>query len=133
MRCKTTLCQALSSSTLLCLLASPALGAGEAASDFSAALRVLWGLLVVLGLLLIIYAFARKKLTFLHAPGKGIIKVIEVRHLLPKKSLYLIEVRGQEYLLGSGGERIELIAPIGKKNMTSFDDILDTKEKEMTQ
>ncbi len=129
MKCKLLILPALISSAYIFTLTSPAFGASDSSADISAALRVLWGLLIVLGILLVIYGIAKKKLTFLHSPGKGIIKIVEVRHLMPKKSLYLVEVRGREYLLGAGGDRIELLAAIGTKNNDSFADVLDKTEK----
>ncbi len=112
---------------------APSYGAGEELTDISATLRMVWGLLVVLGILFIIYAVAKKKLNFLQSPGQGIIKVLEVRHLMPKKSLYLIEVRGKEYLIGSGSDRLELIADLGESSPDSFTDILDQTQKELSK
>jgi flagellar protein FliO/FliZ len=84
--------------------------AAENFSPLNSSLKMIWGLLVVLGILLIIYGLVKKRITLLQGGGKGIIKVIESRHLMPKKSLFLVEVRGREYLLGSGGDSLNLIA-----------------------
>jgi len=89
-----------------------ALCATEPDSPYSASLRLIWGLLVVLGILFIIYGLMKRKLPFLNMTQNGVIKVVEVRHLQPKKSLYLVEIRGQEFLLGAGQDRIELISAI---------------------
>ncbi len=113
------------STFFLFLFSTPALGAVEKTSDFSAAMRVLWGLLVVFGVLLIIYVIAKKRMSFLHSPGKGIIKIIETRHLMPKQTLYLIEVRDREFLIAAGGDRVQLIAPIDNRPDESFNDILE--------
>ncbi|MBW6521359.1 MAG: flagellar biosynthetic protein FliO [Desulfoarculaceae bacterium] len=79
----------------------------------AAGFRLLWGLLIVFGVLLIVYALAKKKLSFLNAgSGKGAITVIETRHLMPRKSLCLFKVRNQEFLLALGNDRINLIAAI---------------------
>ncbi len=110
---------------MLFLFFSNAIAATETLIDSSSLLRLIWGLLVVLGLLLIIYAIAKKKMSFLQNPGKGIIKIIEVKHLLPKKSLYLIEVRGQEYLIASNQDSLSLISPIAGHSNNSFDEILE--------
>ena len=61
---------------------------------------------------------------------EGIIKIIESRHLMPKKSLFLIEVRGREYLVGSGGDSLNLIASIGDENHSNstFESILKDTE-----
>jgi flagellar protein FliO/FliZ len=102
-----------------------ALCATEPDTAVSATLRVVWGLLVVLGILFIIYGLMKKKMSFLHTPGKGIIKIVEVRHLMPKKALYLIEVRGQEFLLGAGQDRLDLIAALHRTPDGSFAEILE--------
>jgi flagellar protein FliO/FliZ len=115
----------------LFLQVKSALSATEPDPTFSASLRLVWGLLVVLGILFIIYGLMKKKMPFLHMPEKGIIKIVEVRHLLPKKSLYLVEVRGQEFLLGAGHDRIDLIAAIDQKPKGSFAEILDRSEAEI--
>jgi flagellar protein FliO/FliZ len=88
---------------------------------------------VVLGILFIIYGLMKKKMSFLHTSGKGIIKIVEVRHLMPKKALYLIEVRGQEFLLGAGTERLDLIAALNRNPEGSFAEILERSEAEGLQ
>lgn len=108
----------------------PVHGAEQAGSDLSAALRVLWGLLAVIGIILILVTIAKKRMNFLHSSGNGVIKIIEVRHLMPKKSLYLVSVRGQEFLLASGGDRLELIAPVKNEDSPSFDELLKHSEEE---
>ncbi|MEE4164436.1 MAG: flagellar biosynthetic protein FliO [Desulfocapsaceae bacterium] len=95
-----------------------------AAENFSllgSSLKMIWGLLVVLGILLIIYGLVKKRMTLLQGGGKGIIKVIESRHLMPKKSLFLVEVRGREYLLGSGADSLNLIASLDGTDQHSAD------------
>jgi flagellar protein FliO/FliZ len=110
-----------------------ALCATEPDGAFSAPLRLIWGLLIVLGILFIIYGLMKKKMSFLNVSEKGIIKIVEVRHLPPKKSLYLVEVRGQEFLLGAGQDRIELIAAVNRDPKSSFSDILDRSETGLPQ
>jgi flagellar protein FliO/FliZ len=99
----------------------------------SATLRVVWGLLVVLGILFIIYGLMKKKMSFLHTSGKSIIKIVEVRHLMPKKALYLIEVRGQEFLLGAGADRLDLIAAFDRTPEGSFAEVLERAGSETPQ
>ena len=113
--------------------AENALCATEQDSAFSTPLRLIWGLLIVLGILFIIYGLIKKKMSFLNVSEKGIIKIVEVRHLPPKKSLYLVEVRGQEFLLGAGQDRIERITAINRDPKGSFSDILDRSEMEIPQ
>ncbi len=89
-------------------------------TDMAPYFRLTWGLLIVLGIILILYALVRKRFSLLHSPGKSSIKVVEIRHLMPKKSLCLIEVKGQEYLLGISSDNISLIATIPVSPDSSF-------------
>ncbi len=91
---------------------------------FSAGLRMFWGLLVVLGILLIIYAIMRKRLSFIKHNDNSVIKIKEIRHLMPKKSICLVEVGDQEYLLGLGSDTINLISPVSTKKNETFDNAL---------
>ena len=78
----------------------------------AATLKIIAALSVVLGIVLLLYALGRKGLGtgWLPSAKGGAIRVVEMRHLAPKKSLYLVEVRGEEFLLGVGLERIEVLA-----------------------
>ncbi len=89
-------------------------------TDMAPYFRLTWALLIVLGIILILYALVRKRFSLLHSPGKSSIKVIEIRHLMPKKSLCLVEVKGREYLLGISSDNISLIAKISASSDSSF-------------
>jgi flagellar protein FliO/FliZ len=81
----------------------------------TAAQQTLWALLVVVGLILALYALARKRWLFgLGKSGGNAITVIEMRPLLPKTTLALVEVRGREYLLGISSGGIELLADLSQ-------------------
>ena len=82
--------------------------------------RVIWGLLVVLGIILILYGIFRKRLSLFHTPTSQSIKVLEIKPLMPKKALCLVEVKGEEYLLGISSDQITHIATIGPKKDSSF-------------
>jgi flagellar protein FliO/FliZ len=98
---------------LVCLSVQTAMAGGEPPISLSATLRLFWGLLIVLGVLLVVSALVRKKLTFFNGgKGKSIITVVETRHLMPKKSVCLIRVRNQEFLIGLGNDQVSLIASI---------------------
>lgn len=116
----------------LAYLSEPAFAlSNENVSIWGSSLRMIWGLLVVLGILLIIYGLVKKRITSFQGGGKGLIKVIETRHLLPKKTLFLVEVRGKEFLLGSGSESLQLISPIDTPDHhPSFDELLHSKEQD---
>ncbi|RPH43375.1 MAG: flagellar biosynthetic protein FliO [Desulfobulbaceae bacterium] len=94
-------------------------------SDTSAYLRLTWGLLIVLGIILIFYALAKKRFSLLNSSEKNLIKVLEIRHLMPKKSICLIEVRGREYLLGIGADNVSLIAGLSQDSESTFAAILE--------
>ena len=87
----------------------------------NAALQTLWALLIVAGLILAIYALARKRL-FSGKLGGNHIRVIEMRPLLPKATLALVEVRGREYLLGINGGNIQLLADLSAASPTNESD-----------
>ncbi|HKJ65671.1 MAG TPA: flagellar biosynthetic protein FliO [Desulfopila sp.] len=114
--------------SLTVLLAGPAL----AATDFDpvrSGLRMLWGLLVVLGIMFAAYYLLRKRVAAFQHQGKGIITILETRHIHPKKSLILIEVRGKEYLVGAGGDTINTIIPL--QSGGSFSTILENTEEKL--
>ncbi len=96
---------------ILLLLTCEQVCAATAEATFtSAGLRMFWGLLVVLGVLLIIYGFVKKRLSPVYTNTKSKIKILEIRHLMPKKSLCLVEVSGKEYLIGLGNDTITLLS-----------------------
>ncbi|MEE4241889.1 MAG: flagellar biosynthetic protein FliO [Desulfopila sp.] len=116
---------------LLYILTSRSAEAAEQFDAVTAGFRVLWGLLIVLAIMFLLYYFLRKRLTSFQQQGKGLIKVIETRHILPKKTLLLIEVRGREYLVGAGNDTIGTIVPL--QQGTSFSTVLDKTEKSLQQ
>lgn len=86
------------------------------------------GLFIVLGVVLLLYYLSRKGFGFLPATKSGAIKIVEMRHLMPKKALCLVEVRGKELLLGIGTERIEVLSmldtPPSASPAASFEETL---------
>lgn len=71
-------------------------------------------LAVVLGLIYLLTHLSRRWLKggmgFSGCPSH--IRVVETRHLAPKKALLLVEVAGEYLLLGNGGDGITLIKQI---------------------
>ncbi len=98
------------------LVLTPALAlAAEKPSDVSLltpALKMIAGLAVIIGLLLLIYAASRKGFGFLPKQKAGSIKVLETKPLGGKKFLCLVSVRGEELLLGMSNERIECLSKL---------------------
>jgi len=94
-------------------LPSPLLAAADRSdpSLFSMTMQMLAALVLVLGLFLLLYAFVRKSRGWL--PGKAggqHIEVRAVRHLGPKKALYLVDVDGRRFFLSAAGEQIRLLS-----------------------
>ncbi|KJR96312.1 MAG: hypothetical protein VR65_28555 [Desulfobulbaceae bacterium BRH_c16a] len=87
-------------------------------------LRMIWGLLIVLGIILLLYALLKKRFSLLANSPEQQIKILEMKPLMGRKALCLVEVRGQEYLIAISGDRISPIATIAKKSVSSFADTL---------
>jgi len=80
-------------------------------SLFPMTLKMLAALGVVIGLFLLLYALARKSRTWLPGGGaQGIINVRAVRHLGPKRVLYLVDVDGRRFFISAAGEQIRLLS-----------------------
>lgn len=86
---------------------------GEAPGLISSFVKLFAGLAVVLGVMLIVYRFAKERLNKSNAfSGKGkLINVIATQYLAPKKAVMLIEVAGERLVVGVG-EEINLLARI---------------------
>jgi len=110
---------------LLILFSNQAFAAAEF-DPLKSGLKMLWGLGIVLAILLVCYFLLKKNLSTFQQKDKGIIKVIEVKHVMPKKSLMLIEVRGREYLVGAGSDTINTITPL--RNEGTFSSLLAESE-----
>lgn len=106
--------------------AEPVVGGGDL---FIPWVKLIVALLLVLGLILLLYAASRKGFGLLPAARSGQIKVLEMRSLGAKKGVCLIRVRDEEFLLGLGGDRVELLARLeGAK--TTFAETLDKQPGE---
>lgn len=92
-------------------------------------LRMLWGLLIVLAVILVLYAVLKKRFSVFKQQDNSQIKVLEIKHVMPKKSLILIEVKGQEFLVGSGNDSINTIIPLSKSH--SFESVLEKSEQKL--
>lgn len=92
--------------------------------------RVVWGLLIVLGVILLLYGLLRKRFSlFASMPNKEI-KVVEIKPLMGKKAICLVEVRGTEYLLGISESQITKIATLSPKKGPSFRETLQAESGE---
>lgn len=106
------------------LMRTPAAAAIPSAGDTENYLRMIWGLLIVLGIILILYGLVKKRFSLLATSPRQEIKVVEVKPLLGKKALCLVEVRGREYLIGIGGDTVTHLATLGEKGDLSFAETL---------
>ncbi len=88
--------------------------------------RLIWGLLIVLGILLLLYGLLRKRFSLLGTAGGREIEILEIRPLMGRKALCLVAVRGGEYLIGLSGDRITHLATITPPAQKgSFQAVLD--------
>jgi len=117
--------------TVLALVFTPATNAHAAVAatdDITAYFRVMWGLLVVLAIILVLFALLKKRFAIINPRSTKAIRVLEIQPLMPKKSICLIEVRGKEYLLGIANESITLLADMNSNSRSSFQEILDDSQ-----
>jgi len=111
----------------LATAASPALAAtAPPVTMGSALLQTLWALLVVIGIILVLYALTRKRFG-IGKRGTGMINLVELRHIMPKTTLALVEVEGKRLLLGIGSGRISLLADLADKE-TNRDTRMDSPD-----
>lgn len=92
-------------------------------------LKVMGGLALVLGLVLLLYALLKKSGRWIPTAQNREINLIEVRYLAPKKALYLIEVNGSKLLLSGTSERMETLAqwPVEKNDASTFERALNAE------
>lgn len=90
----------------------------------SSSFRMVWGLLIVLGIILLLYGLLRKRFSLLATSTDKEIKIIEIKPLMGKKALCLVEVRGKELLLGISDSQITHLASLTEEKHTSFSETL---------
>lgn len=118
---------------ILLLQAGPAQAAVNSTDEITSYFRVLWGLLIVLAIILLLFAIFRKRFSLLQPRGAKAIRVLEMQPLMPRKAICLVEVRGREYLLGIGTDAITLLADLNDHGRPSFKDVLaDTQPGEQS-
>lgn len=99
---------------------------------FFSGLKMFIGMIIVVGLMMLVYAINRKGIKLLKGGKTGLIRILETRHVGGKKMLCLVEVRGEELLLGIGNERINFIHHFNRSQSASgfenkLQDHLETK------
>jgi len=96
------------------LLAVPGAACASDGPDLAGSFAQMIGsLILVIGIILVLYYLAGR---FLKVPQGGspfhYIRVVETRHLAPKKSLVLVEVAGEYLLLSNSGEGVSFIKQV---------------------
>ncbi len=98
-------------------------------SDFDNYIKVIWGLLIVLGIILLLYALLKKRFSLLHSSTKKEINILEMKPLMGKKALCLVNVRGKDLLLGISDNNISHIASFTASTETKFADVLQASSE----
>lgn len=90
-------------------------------------IKMLGVLALLVGILYLFYAASRRGFGVLPGVKDGHIKLVETKPLGGRKFLCLVQVRGQEVLLGVSPERIERLHVLGEAP-ASFDQTLQQTE-----
>ncbi|WP_457576613.1 flagellar biosynthetic protein FliO [Desulfomarina sp.] len=91
--------------------------------------RMICGLLVVLGLILILYGLFKRRFSLLQQNSSKAIRILEIKPLMAKKALCLVEIRGEEHLLGIGANEVTHLAVLSRKKDKTFRETLQNTEK----
>ncbi|MGM0453289.1 MAG: FliO/MopB family protein [Thermodesulfobacteriota bacterium] len=101
---------------IICMVPSPLWASpGEPVNMFAAGMKLLVGLAFVIGLMLLFHVLNRKGFLFLQGRSGGRIQIVETRPVGGRKSLCLVEVRGEQILLGIGNDRIDCLHHFGPR------------------
>ena len=104
----------------LCQSSTTAHAALTQTAEIDSYFKVIWGLLIVLAIILGLYALLRNRFSLLTSKPEQHIKILEIKSLMGRKALCLISVKGNEYLLGLSGDRINHLATLPNKSDPSF-------------
>jgi len=106
------------------------LAAPELDSTTDMYMRAVWGLVVVGGIMLVIYGLVRKRFSLVGNKEDSKIKLLEMRPIMPKKTLCLVEVEGKQVLLGITADSINHLTTIENGFTASFSEHLAAAENE---
>lgn len=126
--------QRISLGILAWVLAIPggeALAATSPLIELDSYIRVFWGLGIVLAIILILYALLRKRFSLFSNHPQKLITIVEIKPLSGRKSLCLVRVKDQEFLIGLSGDRISHLATLSGPPSASFATTLDAAAKEL--
>jgi len=87
--------------------------AADGAFDLAGSVvQMLASLALVVGMILVIYHFAGRLMKAPQSSAERYIRVLETRHLSPKKSLMLVEVGGEYLLLSNSGDGVTFLSKL---------------------
>ena len=110
----------------------PAFGADGVSADlFMTGLKLFAGTAVVVGIMLLLHYLNKRGVRFFEGKGAGSIRIVENRAVGGRKSLCLVEVRGEMLLLGLGNDRIDMLHHFGGGAGDGRPDRDDRFEKEL--
>lgn len=119
---------------VLMILLTPVAVLGETVAKepslFTASLKMLAALGVVIGLLLLFYAASRRGFGFLPQNKSEIIQIIETRPLGGRKFLCVVKIRDEEILLGMTPDRIEHLGRLAPAKKGFSDSLQTAQEKQ---
>jgi flagellar protein FliO/FliZ len=119
---------------VLMILLTPVTVLGETVAKepslFTASLKMLAALGVVIGLLLLFYAASRRGFGFLPQNKSEIIQIIETRPLGGRKFLCVVKIRDEELLLGMTPDRIENLGRLAPAKKGFSDSLQTAQEKQ---
>ncbi len=81
----------------------------EPINFFHSGLKLVVGMAIVIGIMLLFHVLNRKGFRFLENRHPGTIRIVETRPVGGRKSLCLVEVEGERFLLGLGNDRVECL------------------------
>ena len=91
----------------------PAVAGASGGPELAGSLaQMLGSLVLVIGIILILYYLAGRFLKVPNGTPFRYIRVVETRHLAPKKSLVLVEVAGEYLLLSNSGDGVSFIKQV---------------------
>jgi flagellar protein FliO/FliZ len=116
---------------LLAVSAGEAEAATSSLIELESYLRVFWGLGIVMAIILILYALLRKRFSLFAGHPQKHITIVEIKPLSGRKSLCLVRVKDQEFLIGLSGDRISHLATLSGPSSPSFAATLASAGKEL--
>lgn len=104
-------------------------GGGESLIADSMILKMIWALCIVVALILIIFGIARKKFGLGMAMEGKHIRILELRPMMNRTTLALVEVYDQKMLLGISNNDIRFLTNVASPpDQESFHQVLEKEQ-----